>query len=112
MKVTIELTESQELALSTLGVSTSVDISKFVEAGAANKIKGSVVNALKSFAKGAVPTYNRLPKAMQSVMPVEQFLRAGSQDLYDVLKTLGGREVKPLDELLADILNSDTDDAN
>lgn len=110
MKVTIELTESQEMALSVLAVSTGAEIQKFLEAGAANKIKGSVVNALKSFAKQAVPTYQRLPKAMQAVMPVEQFLRAGTQDLYDVLKTLGGREVKPLDELLADILNSDNDE--
>lgn len=109
MKITIEISEAQEIALATLNVSKTEEIVKFLEAGAANKIKGSVVNALKSFAKSATPTYMRLPKAMQAVMPLAQFLRAGSQDLYDVLKTLGGREVKPLDELLADILNDDRD---
>ena len=109
MKVTIELTEAQELALSTLAINTGAEITKFVEAGAANKIKGSVVNALKSFAKSALPTYARLPKAMRDVMPENEFLVAGTQDLYEVLITLGGREVKPLPELLADILNGDKD---
>lgn len=110
MKITIEISDAQEQALSTLNISRTDEIVKFVEAGAGNKIKGAVVNALKSFAKSAIPTYNRLPKAMKAVMDEQEFITNGSQDLYDVLKTLGGREVKPLAELLADILNGSQDE--
>lgn len=109
MNVTIELTDAQELALDKLNVKTAKDVAEFVEAGAANKIKGSVSSALKSFAKSALPTYNRLPKEMQKVMSADAFLTIGAQEMYDVLVSLGGREVKPLPELLADIINNDNE---
>lgn len=101
---TIKLTDAQALALDKLNIKTVADTQKFLEAGAANKIKSAVSSSLKSFVRGAMPTYNSLPSAMQKVMPAQDFLRAGSQELYDTLVSLGGREVKPLDELLAEIL--------
>jgi hypothetical protein len=108
MKVSVELSEAQATALETLGVDTSKQISEFAATAVNNKLKSTVMNALKRVVVDGEAQYKALSKHMTLPMSASEYIAAASTNYYRVAQSLGGRTMKPLDEIVRDILAGDS----
>lgn len=108
MKITVELSDSQASALGTLGVDTTKAINEFAATSINNKLKSSVMQALKRVVVDGEAQYKALAKHMDLPMSASEFIAAASKNYYATAQSLGGRTMKPLDEIVRDILSGDS----
>jgi hypothetical protein len=108
MKITIELTAAQETALAKIGVDTNKAITEFAEVGVNNKLKGAVMAALKRVVVEGESQYKTLSAHMELPMSSAEFMLKASKGFYESAQSLGGRTMKPLDEIVRAILAGDS----
>jgi hypothetical protein len=108
MKITVELNDSQATALETLGVDTSKAINEFAATAVNNKLKSTVMNSLKRVVVDGEAQYKALSKHMTLPLTSAEYIAAASTNYYCVAQSLGGRAMKPLNEIVRDILSGDS----
>jgi hypothetical protein len=108
MKVTIELSDAQAAALEAVGVDTTKQINEFANVAINNKMKSTVMNALKRVVVDGEAQYKAICKHYPLEFSASEFIAKASANYYRVAQALGGRTMKPLDELIRDILAGDS----
>lgn len=108
MKITVELSEAQADALSVIGIDTSKATNEFAATSINNKLKSTVMNALKRVVVDGEAQYKALSKHMALPLTSAEYIAAASTNYYRVAQSLGGRTMKPLDEIVRDILAGDS----
>lgn len=108
MKVTIELTDAQVNAFTKLGVDTTKATQGFCEAGVNNKLKSAVMAALKRVVVDGEAQYKALSAHMELPITCSEFISKASTQFYQSAQALGGRQMKPLDEVVRGILAGDS----
>ena len=108
MKITVELNDSQATALETLGVDTSKAINEFAATAVNNKLKSTVMTSLKRVVVDGEAQYKALSTHMTLPLSSAEYIAAASTNYYRVAQSLGGRTMKPLDEIVRDILSGDS----
>ena len=108
MKITVELTDSQAAALDVIGCDTVKQQQEFTESGFNNKLKSAVMNSLKRVVVSGEAQYKALSQCMTLPLSSAEYIAAASTNYYRVAQSLGGRVMKPLDEIVRDILAGDS----
>jgi hypothetical protein len=108
MNIKVELSDAQATALQVIGVDTQKGISEFASTAVNNKLKSTVINALKRVVSEGEAQYKALAQHMPLPMSSAEFIAAASTNYYRVAQSLGGRTMKPLDEIVRDILSGDS----
>ena len=108
MKVTIELSDAQAQALEVIGIDTTKQRDEFANSAVNNKLKSTVMNALKRVVVDGEAQYKALSKHMTLPLSSAEYIAAASTNYYRVAQSLGGRTMKPLDEIVRDILSGDS----
>jgi hypothetical protein len=106
MKVTITLTDAQIAAINLMGLESQKDIQEFAEAGFANKCKSAVMGALKSTVLNGATHYKTMSAHMELPLTLEQYMVLAPKKYYQAAQNLGGRQMKPLDELVKSIIEN------
>jgi hypothetical protein len=107
-KVIVELSEAQANAFTSLGLDTTKAVAEFAAAGVNNKLKSSVMGALKRVVLDGESQYKALSKHMELPISCSEFIAKSSTNYYHVAQSLGGRKMDPLDELVRKILSGDS----
>jgi len=107
-KIVIEVSEAQAKAFESLGIDTTKAMIEFASAGVNNKLKSGAMSQLKRTVLSGEETYKKLPPIMKSTMTCAEFIATLSRIYYDVAQSLGGRTMKPLDELVREILSGES----
>lgn len=105
MNIKVELSEAQAAALEVIGVDTTKQRDEFANSAVNNKLKSSVMQALKRVVVDGEAQYKALAKHMDLPMSASEFIAAASKNYYATAQSLGGRTMKPLDEMVRDILS-------
>jgi hypothetical protein len=108
MRITVELSDAQAGVFNTLGVDTVKSQQTFAVAAINNKLKSTVMNSLKTQVINGEDIYKKLPPAMKATMDSGTFISTMATIFYNAAQSLGGRTMKPLDEIVRDILSGDS----